>query len=218
VKGRVVSLRDEQRELTRRRLRDAALEVIARVGYPAATIEEIAATAGASRATFYLHFRSKADLIRELVQTMPAREHIWQELGRMRDPTPADVRSWLGEVIATYDAQRLYFLAVEQAVAVEPELTEGYYRQVDHYLQNAAGAFHEDLEDARLHLMLLWVQLSRFCFLWRVIGIQLDEERTLSRLTQIWHDALGRRPTSPNAGPATDKRRQRSPRATRMAR
>jgi hypothetical protein len=84
----------------------------------------------------------------------------------------------------------------EQAVAVEAELTEDYYRQVDQYLDTAAAALHEDTEDARLHLMLLWVQLSRFCFLWRVRGIELDEERTMTRLTQIWHDALSAPPVT----------------------
>ena len=192
---RAPTLRDEQRALTRRRLKEAALEVIARDGYPSATIDQIAATAGASRATFYLHFKSKADLIRELVETVPDRdrEHIWDGLSRLRDPDPDTVRAWLDEVIALYDAQRLYFLAVEQAVAVEPELTEDYYRQVDRYLDQAAGAFHEDVEDVRVHLLLLWVQLTRLCFLWRVRGMELDEERTMQHLTRIWHDALTHR-------------------------
>lgn len=192
---RAPTLRDEQRALTRRRLKEAALEVIARDGYPSATIDEIAATAGASRATFYLHFKSKADLIRELVETVPDRdrEHIWAGLSRLRDPDPETVRAWLDEVIALYDAQRLYFLAVEQAVAVEPELTEDYYRQVDRYLDQAARAFREDVEDVRVHLLLLWVQLTRLCFLWRVRGMELDEERTMQHLTRIWHDALTHR-------------------------
>ena len=166
--------------------------MIERTGYPGATIDEIAATAGASRATFYLHFKSKADLIRELVETMPDRQHVWDGLSAMRDPSPEQVRAWLEDVVAMYDTHRLYFLAVEQAVSVEAELTEGYYRQVDHYL-DGRRASHEDTEDARLHLMLLWVQLSRFCFLWRVRGIELEEERTMTRLTQIWHDALSAR-------------------------
>jgi AcrR family transcriptional regulator len=188
--GRPRSLRDEQRDFTRGRLRDAALEVIARTGYPAATIDEIAATAGASRATFYLHFRSKADLIRELVEMMPDRQHIWDGLNAMRNPSRAEVRSWLDGVIRMYDTNRLYFLAVEQAVAVEPELTEDYYRQSDEYLDEAAPAFPENIEDARLRLMLLWVQLSRFCFLWRVRGMKLDETRTMGLLTDIWHEAM----------------------------
>ena len=82
---RTSSLRDEQRAFTHQRLRDAALQVIEKTGYPGATIDEIAAAAGASRATS-LHFKSKAELIRELVETMPDRQQVWDDLGAMRNP------------------------------------------------------------------------------------------------------------------------------------
>jgi AcrR family transcriptional regulator len=197
------SLREEQRQLTRARLREAALDVIARDGYGAATIDEIALAAGTSRATFYLHFKSKADIIRELVQTFPNRDRIWERLGQLQNPTREQVAEWLGEVVAMYDDQRRYFLAVEQAVAVESELTEGYYRQVETYIDDAAAALHEEPAEARLHAMLLWVQLSRFCFLWRVRGMELDEQRTMALLTDIWHDALTARiPKAPPGAPA----------------
>jgi AcrR family transcriptional regulator len=187
---RTSSLRDEQRQFTRRRLRDAALEVFARDGYAAATIDEVAATAGASRATFYLHFKSKADVVRELIEAMTDREQIWESLGKLDQPSREAVEAWLREVVALYDAQRSYFLVIEQAVAVEPDLTEHYYRLVDRYVDIAADALHEDVADARLHAMLLWIQLTRFLFVWRVRGMALDEAKTMALLTDIWHDAL----------------------------
>jgi AcrR family transcriptional regulator len=190
---RASSLRESQRQFTRERLREASLEVFERSGYAGATIDEIAAAAGASRATFYLHFKSKADVIRELIASMTDREQIWESLGKLDRPTREQVEAWLREVVALYDAHRPYFLAIEQAVAVEPELTEGYYRQVDRYLDIAAAALHEDAEDARLHAMLLWIQLTRFLFLWRVRGFEVDETQSMRMLTDIWHDALNRR-------------------------
>jgi AcrR family transcriptional regulator len=187
---RTTSLREEQRQFTRRRLRDAALEVFAERGYATATIDEIAMAAGASRATFYLHFKSKVEVIRELIESMTDREQIWQSLSELKQPTREQVEAWLREVVALYDAQRSYFLVVEQAVAVEPDLTEGYYRLVDRYVDIAAEALHEDAADARLHAMLLWIQLTRFLFLWRVRGMELDEAQTMTLLTDIWHAAL----------------------------
>ena len=154
-------MRDDQRAFTRQRLQEAALEVIERTGYPGSHDRRDRRHRGRQPCHLYLHFKSKADLIRELVETMPDRQHVWDELSAMRNPSPEEVRAWLEDVVAMYDTHRLYFLAVEQAVSVEAELTEDYYRQVDHYLDNAAAALHEDTEDARLHLMLLWVQLSR---------------------------------------------------------
>ncbi len=189
---RTGSLRDDQRALTRQRLKEAALEVIASDRLPGGTIDEIAATAGASRATFYLHFKSKADLIRELVETMPDRPSTSGTGSAPARPVTRAVRAWLDEVIALYDAQRLYFLAVEQAVAVEPELTEDYYRQVDHYLDRAAGLSARTSRTSACTCCCCGCS-SPLCFLWRVRGMELDEERTMPHLTRIWHDALSAR-------------------------
>ncbi len=54
--------------MTRSLLADAAVRVFAERGYARATIDQIAAEAGASRATFYLHFRTKADLLKDLLE------------------------------------------------------------------------------------------------------------------------------------------------------
>jgi AcrR family transcriptional regulator len=186
----VSSLREEQRDVARRRLREAALAVFAQRGYAAATADEIAAAAGASRATFYRHFGSKAELIRDLVATLTERERIWDGLRRLDNPSRSEVEAWLREVIELYDTHRSYFLAVEQAVAVEPDLTEEYYRQSDAYVDVTAQVLHLDDDGARLQALLLWVQLTRLMFLWRVRGIELDERRTMDMLTDIWHGAL----------------------------
>jgi AcrR family transcriptional regulator len=65
VKG---SLREEQRQLTRSRLKEASLEVFSRVGYNAATVDEIAERADVSRATFYFHFPTKRDDVEAMLE------------------------------------------------------------------------------------------------------------------------------------------------------
>src|SRR5260370_33115463 len=76
-----LSLREQQRVFTRERLIQGALEVFAHKGYVAATIDDIAAAAGASRATFYLHFHSKQDIIAEQGSRMePEVQHFYSEL------------------------------------------------------------------------------------------------------------------------------------------
>jgi AcrR family transcriptional regulator len=59
---RVRLTRAESKARTRSALIDAAEEVFARVGYHAATIEEIAERAGFTRGAFYANFTDKADL------------------------------------------------------------------------------------------------------------------------------------------------------------
>lgn len=92
-----MSSRDEQRERTRRRLYECALDVFRRDGVDACRIDDIATAAGTSRGTFYFHF--------------PTKEHVLLE--RMRetedvicdaiDALPADAH--VDEVLAVLNAQ-----------------------------------------------------------------------------------------------------------------
>ncbi|MEU8581181.1 TetR family transcriptional regulator [Streptomyces abikoensis] len=52
-----------QRLTMRRKLATAAMELFATKGYEATTVDEIAATAGVARRTFFRHFRSKEEAI-----------------------------------------------------------------------------------------------------------------------------------------------------------
>ncbi|HEY2517000.1 MAG TPA: TetR/AcrR family transcriptional regulator [Polyangiaceae bacterium] len=59
--------RDRQREETRRRVRECAVEVFRRDGLAAAKIDDIVKGAGVSRGTFYFHFPTKEDVVVELL-------------------------------------------------------------------------------------------------------------------------------------------------------
>ena len=64
-----LSLRERNRLRTRRELLDAALEVFAESGYGLATVENIAARAGASKVTLYTYFpQGREELFRELYE------------------------------------------------------------------------------------------------------------------------------------------------------
>lgn len=58
----------QRRASTRRRLIDASLDVFARKGFHAASLEEIAAKAGVSKGAVYYNFSSKEDLFLELLE------------------------------------------------------------------------------------------------------------------------------------------------------
>lgn len=63
-----LSLRDEQKALTRRRLIDAAEIVFARSGFHGASVEEIAREAGATTGALYSNFAGKEDLFLALFE------------------------------------------------------------------------------------------------------------------------------------------------------
>ncbi|UXY25394.1 TetR/AcrR family transcriptional regulator [Streptomyces sp. HUAS TT20] len=59
--------RDDQREASRRRLLDAALEILAEQGYRGLTVAKVGDRAGVSRGMVNYHFTSKAGLVEAVV-------------------------------------------------------------------------------------------------------------------------------------------------------
>lgn len=65
--------RTDRGEQTRRRLLEAAEDVFARHGYHEASIVKITERAGVAQGTFYLYFRTKAEIFEELVDDLNRR-------------------------------------------------------------------------------------------------------------------------------------------------
>ncbi|WP_206952273.1 TetR/AcrR family transcriptional regulator [Trinickia acidisoli] len=60
--------REESKEQTRLRLLDAAQTIFMKKGFVAASVEDIAEAAGYTRGAFYSNFRSKSELLMELLR------------------------------------------------------------------------------------------------------------------------------------------------------
>ena len=61
---------DRRISRTRRLLKEALLSLVIEKGYDAITVEEVAARADVARATFYLHYKDKEDLLLESLDAM----------------------------------------------------------------------------------------------------------------------------------------------------
>src|SRR3954464_9574055 len=72
-RGRHAPPLEVRQDLQRRRLKDAAAAVFARVGFADATAEAVAREAGMSKATFYEHFDNKEDCIVSLFEAATER-------------------------------------------------------------------------------------------------------------------------------------------------
>lgn len=66
TKGQFEAIRKESRQ----KIMDAALEVFAKQGYHSATVDAIAKTAGISKGLLYNYFKSKEDVLQELMLGM----------------------------------------------------------------------------------------------------------------------------------------------------
>ncbi|WP_431948994.1 TetR/AcrR family transcriptional regulator [Actinacidiphila sp. bgisy167] len=100
-----VSLRTEQRDLTRNRILDGAVEVFATTSFVAATMEEIARAGGVTRATVYAHFRGKAEVIAALTDRVyRISDALYAEFATAPEWTPGTVRQWLEHAAAQWRA------------------------------------------------------------------------------------------------------------------
>ena len=95
---RKTTLRDVQKAHTRQRMLEAARAVFYREGYYGATVDQIVAEAGASRPTFYLHFKDKEEVLGVLIAEYAARAVPYMERLPGPRPTLDELKEWLGEV------------------------------------------------------------------------------------------------------------------------
>jgi AcrR family transcriptional regulator len=196
-----LSLRDEQKRLTRRRLIEGALAAFERKGYAATTIDDIVAEANASRATFYLHFKRKADV---LLAVAAARGRRWRELyteltsgGRL---TRDKLYAWLDSMVENYETNRASLDATSQAIAVEPDIAKVNLANTEESISVMAESIQRwygaDPEDARVRAALLLAQMDRFFHLWIIRGMPFDRERAVGALTDQWLSVLSPRARS----------------------
>lgn len=208
---RAPSLREEQKRFTRLRLIEAAKDVFARTGYANATIEDITSAAGASRATFYLHFKGKAEIVNELFLDvlLPESNDIYEHLHDLGEPAWEDVRAFVESTYAYWDRHAVILEILQQAHSVDPEgITETWSfalqdtaAKLGNYMETALGV---DGEAARLRAIMLIGLLDRFWFFTRLPGVEVSRDLALDQLADMWWTAFQPVPDrSPRARAAT---------------
>ena len=185
------SLREAQKQLTRTRLLDAAAQLFARQGYAATTIEEIATAAGATRATFYLHFASKSDVVHGLYAALVEYDADYAHLiDACRAPTVDALRAWLDAFLAGLDSPTDYWVALNEAAGADPEarasFEQDFARSADKLAAGLAEVRSWDREYAHLVAVVLKRQLSVGQDDW--IRARWDHERghLIDVLARMW--------------------------------
>lgn len=101
--------RAEKARQTRSRMLARARELFVDVGYAATTMDQIAREADVAVQTLYYTFRTKGQLLREVVDTTAAGEE---------DPLPVPQRPWMRELMSSDSAQRVLALAIEHGTDI----------------------------------------------------------------------------------------------------
>jgi len=192
VDQRTGGLREAQRRLTRERLVDAAVALFGQRGFRAVTIEQIAAAAGANRATFYLHFRNKEDVANAIGERLaPNIQATFAALDALVDPAVEEVRAWLAAGMADQTEERRNLLAVAtEANVADPDLADDYLRFIDLFIDsmpNYLARFSDtDRPAARMRLLMQMVQLERLSYVVIVQRASMPLEPLLDAMAESW--------------------------------
>jgi AcrR family transcriptional regulator len=121
------SSRAQRREEIRDRLRVAAEELMANgESYTELSVERIVREAGISRATFYVYFEDKGDLLRALAEDFIDRILVaastWWELPA--DATKADLRSAMQAIFDAYIPHKVVMAAVVEVASYDAALRQ----------------------------------------------------------------------------------------------
>jgi AcrR family transcriptional regulator len=192
-------IREQQRAFTTRKLIEAARQLFAEQGYLDTTVDDIACTAGASRATFYLHFKSKAELMATLIGDSEASGvetyHVLDGILADDGPQlPKRLHAWLADWLELWSGQAKAAHAVQQATMLEPEVEQ---RHLDHS-QALIGGLERYLErvppaegrDARDRLLILELMTQRAFALAGRSLLPIADDRLLDILTGLWLQVL----------------------------
>lgn len=185
------SLRQEHRDTTRRRIVHAAREVFKTKGYTRATIEDITAAARVSRATLYLHFDSKLQLMHVTAARMAAESDeaasrlavVLIEGGR------ADLRAWIESALAHFVRYRPMALAAREAELSEDQPAQGlrtYLEHMEPWVQTWPASRRTE---ARMRFELCRLQMHHY--MWGTSPALFDDEGLpVDVFTDIWWKTL----------------------------
>jgi AcrR family transcriptional regulator len=202
----MASLREAQKEMTRRLLLDAGLELFVEKGYAATTVDDIATAAGTTRVTFYAYFPSKSELMKaliaerlnELLQRSRSPEHGSTALGlvaAVEDGSREALGQWIARTAETWPGIRPIIRIGRDAAAVEPELRN----LVERWLEEAISDVEDGLTRAgrfkphQRHFrgVLAMAQLDYVAQNWGEADWKVSREQMLDELTESWFATLG---------------------------
>ena len=192
------NMRDLQKELTKTRLKEAAIACFVENGYLATAVTDITRTAGATRATFYLHYKTKAEVVEALLDELDVvyAEPFSQFAGVLAEPSTDAFRAWLREIVKIWQTTRDISIVVYEAAGVEREIGDRRARSFDFETGRIAKALSATgrwtPKQARIRALLIFSQLGSLFMQWSAPDSDLDVEEAVDVLAAMWMAALDR--------------------------
>lgn len=170
-------------------------------GYEAASMDAVAARAGVSKATIYVHFEGKRALfeaiIRRHTETLFQHIHMPEKIGDLREALSILAHSFL-DMILMPEALSMYRVVAAEA-ARQPEIGEAFYAAGPAYARQKVGAYFLNLakrglmrlseNDAPLLANLFLSMLAGDCHASAMFG-RSNEEGCLDRQVEAAVDLI----------------------------
>ncbi len=191
---------DRRRQTTPQRLRDAARVVFERDGFHNARLSDISTEAKVGAGTLYNYYRSKHDLLHELMKEVSA---------DLTGIAPNHVSAQQDPVRRIEEVNRVYIeafrrnarvlQAVYQARDEDERLKAQWDEVADHFQSRVtraiadwqkAGVAYGDL-DPRHTAHALTLMVERVVMAWSYEGVEYDAETLIDTINKIWIRSLG---------------------------
>jgi len=204
----MATLREAQKEMTRKLLLDAGLDLFVSKGYATTKVDDIASAAGTTRVTFYAYFPSKVDLMKALISErlnaalgrVPSPEHGSTErelVAVVEDGSRERIRAWLATTSERWDAIRPYTTTATEAAAVDPAIRV----LLDEWLNEAIGDVKDGLDRAdrfpaatrHFRSVIAINELDHVARNWTPGTWGVGHGEMLDVLTESWFGSIGRR-------------------------
>jgi AcrR family transcriptional regulator len=182
--------------MTRERLIAAAAESFRTKGYAATTVDDVVTAAGATRATFYLHFSSKVDLVAELHKGIERQTRLInrQLTTAIKSSDRDSIAAWLDAAFDFWATIRDTAAAQQEAAASEPKiraaLAASYDRAIAAITEGFKQAGRWDGDRRNVRAILMYSQLQNVFHRWMRVGWDVDRDEMLQVMTDMWMAAV----------------------------
>jgi len=176
------SLRQAQRQRTRTRIVTAARELFSERQYMVVSADDIATAAGISRATFYLHFSGKEEVLRTiLAEDLGRQETAIRLLANLVQPTRAELAQWVEAFFSGFENRRASTQLFSLMLSLDPSYMLQITQRQDEYIQIlserlAAFRLPEDAaarerHRTRMHMLFSGLNNLAFHLAWPECGL-----------------------------------------------
>ncbi len=166
-------LRDMQKSITLSLLKEAARTTFSRKNYEDVSMDDIAAEAGISRGTIYLHFSSKVDLLYAVLRDdLASQQSIYDDLAATPIRDQRGMRKWLQRFRDSLHERHSSLLLFPIALRDSPEGAQmvGTHREVaieklgkTYPGFNLSGLSGEQRKRKHARIYLMLFQMERIC-------------------------------------------------------